>query len=122
MPDHIHAIVSIDSGKTPHNKRSIESLYAINNGVMTHDGDEAGNIEPQKNGTSTQFATQMQTWLSVVIRMFKSSVTGFAKANSIPFGWQTRFHDHIIRNNEELNGIAQYIENNVAKWILDKCR
>ena len=122
MPDHIHAIVSIDSGKTPHNKRSIESLYDINNGVMTRDGDDVGDIELKQYGTSTQFATQMQTWLSVVIRMFKASVTGFAKANSIPFCWQTRFHDHIIRNNEELNGIAQYIENNVAKWILDKCR
>jgi len=36
------------------------------------------------------------------------------------FTWQTRFHDHIIRNNDEYQRIQQYIINNPAKWCDDK--
>ncbi|MDD6581062.1 MAG: hypothetical protein PUF10_00095 [Bacteroidales bacterium] len=35
----------------------------------------------------------------------------------LPFAWQTRIHDHIIHNTDELNGCADYIENNVANAI-----
>ena len=36
------------------------------------------------------------------------------------FGWQTRFHDHIIRDDEEYQRIANYIENNPTNWGMDK--
>jgi hypothetical protein len=35
-------------------------------------------------------------------------------------GWQTRFHNHIIRNNAEYQRISNYIVNNPNKWIEDK--
>ena len=62
----------------------------------------------------------MQSWLSVVIRQFKQSITRYAHENNIEFAWQPRFHDHIIRNNDELYGISNYIENNVANWKQDE--
>jgi len=34
--------------------------------------------------------------------------------------WQTRFHDHIIRNNTEYRLIREYIKNNPANWAKDK--
>lgn len=43
----------------------------------------------------------------------------FARRNSIEFGWQSRFHDHIIRGERDENMIAEYIENNVARWAND---
>ena len=58
--------------------------------------------------------------LSVVIRGIKSAVTKYANTNKIRFGWQTRFHDRIVRDQDELNRIAEYIENNPAKWNLDE--
>jgi hypothetical protein len=36
------------------------------------------------------------------------------------FGWQTRFYDHVIRNDNEFHRIAQYIMNNVSNWENDK--
>lgn len=54
--------------------------------------------------------------LSHIISRFKSAVTQFAHKNNLPFAWQARFHDHIIRNQTEMERIAQYIENNVANW------
>ena len=62
----------------------------------------------------------MQGWLSVVIGGLKSAITKYARQNGIPFAWQSRFHDRIIRNQEELNCITAYIENNVAKWDMDE--
>ncbi|MCR5360974.1 MAG: hypothetical protein K6E73_03065 [Bacteroidales bacterium] len=59
-------------------------------------------------------------WLSVAVGGIKSSITKFANANALSFAWQTRFHDHIIRDRDEMNRIAQYIENNVAQWESDE--
>lgn len=40
--------------------------------------------------------------------------TGF-----IDFQWQKSYHDHIIRNTEELDRIREYINNNPLKWSMD---
>jgi hypothetical protein len=50
----------------------------------------------------------------------KQAITRFAHHHNLPFAWQPRFHDHIIRGNEDMNKIADYIENNVARWEYDK--
>ena len=50
----------------------------------------------------------------------KSSITKFANKNNIPFAWQSRFYDRIIRDTDEMNNIAQYIEENVVKWAYDE--
>jgi hypothetical protein len=36
------------------------------------------------------------------------------------FAWQSRFHDHIIRNAEEHQRIATYIRDNPRKWPADR--
>ena len=58
--------------------------------------------------------------LSHIIGQFKSAVTKYANAYKIPFIWQSRFHDHIIRNGTEMNRIADYVQNNPMKWELDR--
>ena len=34
--------------------------------------------------------------------------------------WQKGFYDHVIRNDEDLATVRQYIRNNPLKWIQDK--
>jgi len=34
--------------------------------------------------------------------------------------WQTRFHDHVIRDYEECRRIAAYIDMNIANWNEDR--
>lgn len=58
--------------------------------------------------------------LSTAMGSLKSALTKYANLNKIKFGWQTRFHDHIIRNQDEMNRIAAYIENNATTWESDK--
>ena len=64
-------------------------------------------------------APAKRTALSVVIGGFKQAVTCFARKNNIRFGWQGRYHDHIIRGVEDRNRIAEYIGHNVARWDCD---
>ena len=67
-----------------------------------------------------QFVSHHRGLLSTTIGGLKRAITRFARQNNIPFAWQTRFHDHIIRDTDEMNRIAKYIENNVAKWEYDE--
>ncbi len=58
--------------------------------------------------------------LSTVMGGLKRAVTRYANENNICFGWQPRFYDVIIKNDEEMNRIMGYIENNVSNWKFDK--
>ena len=59
--------------------------------------------------------------LSRIIRWFKGRVTyEVNKLNKIYFGWHPRFHDHIIRNHQELDRIQEYMINNPMNWKKDK--
>ena len=119
MPNHIHAMIAIDGYKTPHKKRDVGKITV----ETFHETSLQQNETPlQQKGTTTPIerATVMQSWLSVVVRQFKQSVTRFAKSNHIYFAWQARFHDHIVQNVDEMNMISNYIKNNPARWGADR--
>lgn len=48
--------------------------------------------------------------------MFKWNITKYAKQNDLPFQRQSRYHDHIIRNEKSYNNIKYYIQTNPEKW------
>lgn len=58
--------------------------------------------------------------VSRVIGSYKSAVSKNAHELGFKFEWQSRFHDHIIRNKNEYDRISNYIKNNPKKWIDDK--
>jgi len=58
--------------------------------------------------------------VSTTIRSYKSAVSKHAKRLGFEFAWQTRFHDHIIRNKKSFDTISEYIINNPIKWEYDK--
>ena len=74
-----------------------------------------GETQMMKNVKMAEISPKANT-LATVIRGLKSAISKFAHENGIPFAWQTRFHDRIIRNQEELNATAKYIEDNLIKW------
>jgi len=61
--------------------------------------------------------------ISSFVAGFKSAVTKrineYRNTPKQPV-WQERFHDHIIRNEEEYQRISDYIKNNPANWKDDK--
>lgn len=113
MPNHLHMIVIMDSVGTQfiasENERG-NITDAIN--CVPTKGEMAGGIIQNSN-------PQVTTSLGTIIRGLKARVSRYASLHNIKFRWQSRYHDHIIRNQQEMNKIAEYIENNPLRWELD---
>lgn len=105
MPNHVHLIVVIDGNRFNTPVDNFNDEYARNKEHIQY----AGNT----------FSPQSKN-LASVIRGIKTVTTSFALNKGLRFGWQSRFHDHIVRDVDELNAIANYIENNIAKWKEDE--
>jgi REP element-mobilizing transposase RayT len=90
MPNHVHGIIIIDKKQK---------------------------AELPKPGN--RFGPQSQN-LASIIRGYKIGVTKSAKTIQSEFGWQSRYYDHIIRDEESLTRISNYIENNIHSWNSDK--
>lgn len=54
--------------------------------------------------------------LSTIIRSYKSVVSKHAHYINPNFKWQSRFYDHIIRNDKAYYNIHRYIKNNPQNW------
>ena len=93
MPNHIHGISFFNKSVETDNYPSLRS--------------------PNKFGRQSQN-------LGSVIRGFKSSLKRYANENNIDFAWQERFHDSIIRDNNGLNNVRNYIFNNPQNWNDDE--
>ena len=73
-----------------------------------------------KSESEKRFRNPGKNTISSIIGGYKSAVTKHAHRLGIEFEWQSRFHDHIIRNDAEYQRINDYIENNPLKWNDDK--
>jgi putative transposase len=93
MPNHLHGVVLI-TGQTSVSNHRKENLFS--------------KISPLKNT------------LSVIMRTYKAAVTTFCRrAGEIEFAWQRNYHDHIIRDEVDLNRIREYILLNPSRWEED---
>jgi putative transposase len=55
--------------------------------------------------------------LGEIMRTFKAVSTRAIRQTEIPdFAWQTNYHEHIIRNEHELERIRNYIVSNPVMW------
>ena len=145
MPNHLHFIIIIDSADDSNgnddstcrdvacNVSDIPSDNLNGNVARNHSNDtsnrdvarnhsnDTSNRDVARNvstGNGCQIHMKISPQkgsLSTVIRGFKSAITKYARERGITFAWQTRFYDRIIRNQNELNAIATYIENNPYK-------
>ncbi|HMP91392.1 MAG TPA: hypothetical protein PKD90_00855 [Phnomibacter sp.] len=126
MPNHVHGILII----TNHN----------NENDNDHDrghGHGHGHVEtghalslpsppspPSESVAKTigqqRFQNIGKNSLSSIIGSYKSAVSKNAHRLGFDFQWQSRFHDHIIRNDEAFQNISKYIINNPGNWKEDR--
>lgn len=110
MPNHFHGILII--GENEYNGGG--------DGGNGGDGRDAMHCVSTPTPTeSTKFGPQRKN-VSSIIRGFKSSVTNNARKINPDFGWQSRFYDHIIRDEQSFQNISNYIINNPENWDKDK--
>ena len=135
MPNHIHAIVTID------NMMGMDTIGAI---VETHGRAFLQSSTSRQPSTSQRIVSQRdksQSWerkpksISSFVAGFKSAINT-AIDNAIDGGcdlfphlgkfnrdnhfWQPNYHDHIIRDAQSYAKISNYIATNPANWAADK--
>ena len=98
MPNHIHGILVLDGNNT----------------------DVSQQIPPTQLPGEQRFQNQGKNTVSSIIGSYKSAVSKHAHRLGFDFVWQSRFHDHIIRNDAEYQRINDYIELNPENWDKDK--
>jgi len=107
MPNHFHAIITVGARCTrPMN----------NTRPLTENGRTV-------NGRMQSAPTGSRVVLGDIVRGFKSSVTKRVRQlpNMNDTGlWQRNYWEHIIRNENELNHIRNYIRHNPQKWEMDQ--
>jgi REP element-mobilizing transposase RayT len=102
MPNHVHGILIINKSDDP----------------------SVGGVETPKLGVSTQTGgDKNDKWkpgnLGVIVNQYKRICTIQSRKINPDFAWQSRFYEHIIRDDESYHKIAQYIENNPVSWDED---
>lgn len=105
MPNHVHGILIIDKTNDEPFVETRQCLVSI--------------IETNSIIGSSRFQNQGKNTISSIIGSYKSIVTKMSRQINPNFGWQSRFHDHIIRNSESFEKIQHYIEQNPSKWKED---
>jgi REP element-mobilizing transposase RayT len=115
MPNHMHGIVVIEKPYSDNDgfNVAVETGHALSLQQQT-------NADEQATKPHFRFRNQGKSTISSMVGSFKSAVTKYCNENKLPFGWQSRFHDHIIRNSGEFYSISNYIINNPRNWKDDK--
>jgi putative transposase len=132
MPNHVHGIIELTGTGTPQpvdKNDNVRTRYGVSQQGDTNSIDRTchgmSQPQPQPRDTnqpkSNQFGKPIAGSVSVIINQFKSSVKRWCNKNGHPdFEWQSRFHDHIIRDERSYWTISEYILQNPAKWNEDK--
>ena len=116
------------NGKNANGKNAINRVSTIGNRVsnIDNDGSNIDNDGPTNdNPTKTPggFAGDKNPMfhenISRIIRWYKGRCTFEMRKIHADFAWQSRFHDHIIRNEKSFRNIANYISNNPKNWEND---
>ena len=111
MPNHFHGIIIINKNETIIEPLNVETRQCL---VSTNETNE-----PNKTFGQMRFQNQGKNTLSSIIGSYKSVVTKNARKINNEFNWQSRFHDHIIRDAKSFDNIQNYIETNPLNWEKD---
>ena len=133
MPNHVHGILIIDKMdgngivETPNlgvstGNNNDDMAETPNLGVCTGNDDNDGIIADGIAIPATAAASEKwkSATLGVIINQYKRICTIESRKINRYFAWQSRFHDHIIRDAMELERIRNYIVNNPRNWKEDK--
>jgi REP element-mobilizing transposase RayT len=103
MPNHIHILLMIHSDT---------------GGPMRASGPTTGDSPMRASGPTTGDGPMPSSGptLGMVVRAIKTLTTRQIGETI----WQNKFHDHIIRDDNDFLGYWQYIDGNPAKWADDE--
>ncbi len=114
MPNHIHGVIAIGA-----------PIVGAQNGDVVGARDNYCGVDAMPDDRAT---TRVAPTLGGIIGAFKSITTNeyirnVKNKNRPPFNkhfWQRNYYEHVIRDENDLNRIREYIVNNPAKWFEDE--
>jgi REP element-mobilizing transposase RayT len=110
MPNHFHGIIIIS--ENPYNVQQCrDAMHCVSTAAHC--------VSATNTQSQNQFGPQSKN-LASIIRGFKIGVTKHARIINPHFTWQSRYYDHIIRDEKSYNQISAYIIDNPHKWQDDK--
>lgn len=109
MPDHIHGILILEHCGVAIHRDQIE------NTTQTDNPDKELTKE-NKGGITGLHNPMLQDSISKVMRWYKAKCSYDVRKTGIPLEWQSRFYDHVIRNQRAFDRISQYIIDNPGNW------
>ena len=116
MPNHVHGILFIvDTGRGAAANIQDENPATTQLRPYTTNHTHTHNHTPQTNVTPGS--------IGAILRAYKSSVTRRINRTRFTSGaplWQRNYYERIIRNENELNLIREYILDNPRSWAEDK--
>jgi len=111
MPNHVHCVVMFENDPPDVGATHASPSGHVRPGVGATHASPSWENGPKKRS------------LGAVIGSFKAAATRHINKNSQTPGlpvWQRNYHEHVVRDEEELAIILEYIENNPLKWELDE--
>ncbi len=121
MPNHLHGIIVI--GRDTPSGRTGTPWRAPTESLSPHGRDTPWRVPTAARREA--FGKPGSGSLATIMRLFKQAVTVRARAHlraghGLPLQvWQENYYEHIIRNEDELNRIREYICNNPLRWPYD---
>ena len=98
MPNHIHGIIIVGA-------QFIAPASVPHNSADTAD-----------EGTMNRAPT-----LGEIVRSYKAVSTRLIRQTAnADFAWQRNYYEHVVRSDESLNRIRQYILDNPLRWVIDR--
>lgn len=120
MPNHIHGILDLHKSAP----RRWDAIGGGGRDAIGGGGRDAINRVPTAgagDGGATHIHNPMgKKSLGEIIRWFKGRASFEIRKFNPHFAWQTRFYERIIRDENELNRIKDYIKDNPKKWEEDR--
>lgn len=117
MPNHIHGVLILTENDDNDNVNgNVETGHALS---LRQTEQLNGQLNEPTIGQQ-RFQNIGKNSISSIVGSYKSAVTKHAHRLGFEFEWQTRFYDHIIRNDESFQKISNYINNNPVNWQEDK--
>mgnify|MGYP001051200294 CR=1 FL=1 len=115
MPNHVHGIIVL-SHATKTERFSATSDRPVN---TTVDPSTAEQVEANDHSPLPSFRSPSRT-IGSIVRGFKIGVTRwFRQYTDISGVWQRNYYEHIVRDEQSLTHIRQYIAENPLRWADD---
>ena len=111
MPNHFHAIIEVGSAVVA------TQDFQIN----TNNGQPQG-IAPTVENTKKSIGDMIDAFKSITTVEYIRGIKTYHWQGFDGKLWQRNYWEHVIRHEQSLNDIAQYIINNPQNWEMDKLR